>query len=213
MTDIQRVWREYRSELASKAPLAFANLAGPAAPQAIAAVEATLGQALPGELRDLLILNDGQVKPMECCALPGLIFLSCSQIAKEWTMWAKLRDSEGPDNLESLNDSCRALEPGVLDVYTHPGWIPLLKDGERADYLGLDLAPTVQGSSGQVINFGRDEERHFIPFKTLTECLAYWLEEVRAGRCRELPATPTQPAWFQHAGGNSLEVLRERSGY
>lgn len=213
MTEVESVWREYLQELAFKAPAALANLAGPAAPEAIAALEALVGQPLPAELRELLLLNNGQVKALECCALPGLVFLSCAQITKEWTMWAKLRASEGPDNLESLDDHCRALMPGVLDVYTHPRWIPLFKDGDRSDYLGLDLAPTEQGTSGQVINFGRDEERHFIPFKTLTECVAYWLDEVRSGRCKEVPATATQPAWFQHGGGNSLEVLRERSGY
>lgn len=213
MTEVESVWEAYRQELAVKAPAALANLAGPATPEAVNELETTLGQALPAELRELLLLNDGQLRAGDCCALPALIFLSCSEIAKEWRMWAELRASEGPENLESLDDHCRALQPGVLDVYTHPGWLPLFKDGSRSDYLGLDLAPTAQGTVGQVINFGRDEERHFIPFPTLSECLKFWLDELRAGRCRELPANPTQPAWFEHSGGNSLEVLRERGGY
>jgi hypothetical protein len=31
-----------------------------------------------------------------------------------------------------------------------------------ADYIGLDLDPGPKGTSGQIINFGRNEENHFL---------------------------------------------------
>jgi cell wall assembly regulator SMI1 len=197
--------------MSDRAPSAFANLAPGASAEALLKLEAAIGQALPPQLRELLALNDGQVSNDSCCVLPGLTLLSCRSIEHEWSVWAKLRASQTADELESLDDACRSLDAGVLDIYTHPSWIPLLKDGWRSDYLGLDLAPTHEGHAGQVINFGRDEEQHFVAFPDLAECLAFWLTELEAGRCRELPANASNPVpWFEHEDGNSLEVLRAR---
>lgn len=208
---IEPVWSAYCKAIGEQAPHAFANLGPGASVEALAKLEGAVGHALPPELRQLLALNDGQIANDGCCVLPGLTLLSCRSIEHEWSVWAQLRASQTADELESLDDACRSLDDGVLDVYTHPGWIPLLKDGWRADYLGLDLAPTLQGRAGQIINFGRDEEQHFVAFPDLTACVSFWLAELLAGRCRELPATAKNPLpWLEHEAGNSLEVLRAR---
>lgn len=211
---IDEAWTQYREWLRQNATAAFENLGDPALPEQVAEVERVIGQALPASVRHLLLLNDGQRTAQACCVLPGLLFLSCQRIVKEWEMWASLRESEGPRNLESLDDACNSLDSGVLDVYTHPGWVPLFQDDDRSDYLGIDLAPTTDGISGQIINFGRDENDHFVAFPQIDELVAFWLDEARAGRVTVMPAGTKRRGydWLAHSGGNSIGVLLDRRG-
>lgn len=44
----------------------------------------------------------------------------------------------------------------ILLKYFHYKWLPVFTDG-GGNYLGIDLAPDVQGKKGQIIIFGRDE--------------------------------------------------------
>lgn len=203
-------WGRYIEWLYRNATRAHANLNGPANELEIASLEQAIGQTLPVSLRTLLATNDGERNSKTSAVMPGLHFLSSRDIAKEWSVWARFRKSETADGLESLDASCRALDAGVRDVYTHPAWIPVFKDGDRSDYLGLDLAPTDSGATGQIINFGRDEENHFIAFPNLEGCIAYFLGEVELGHTESV--TRGAVDCLLHKGGNTLDVLRDRHG-
>ena len=207
--ELSQRWTEYTSWLASHAPEAFANLAPGATDAELTALAAGIEPALPEQLVALLRLSNGQRDARGCCAMPGLEFLSTQRILQEWQSWADFRHGETSDGLESLDDYSRALDPGVLDKYTHPAWIPAFKDGWRADYIGFDMAPDTGGLVGQIINFGRDEDKHFIAFPTLSGLLDFWLMLVREGKCRvEPPDPPSQPAaWFAHER-NGIDVIR-----
>jgi cell wall assembly regulator SMI1 len=202
------VWQEYTGWLAEKAPLAFANLAPPAKAKELAELEQRLGQRLPKAVRWLLAQNNGERRSSGAGVLPGLRFLSCKRILAEWKSWDSLRKGKGAQ-LETHDAHAGNLDPGVRPVYTHPGWIPLFQDGDRADYLGVDLAPAPKGKSGQVINFGRDEDQHFIAFADVEALLAFWLAEVRAGRCRQHSGDDDEAAGtLLHQRGNSIDLLR-----
>lgn len=217
MSDIRDLWFEYRDWLEKHAPQAFENLSPPATREALAELNGQLGGELPAALLELLALNDGQVSSSACCVLPGLELLSSQRIVREWRQWAALREKEGEAGLESLDDFCRSVDDKVLDVYTHGGWVPLFKDGSRADYLGLDRVPGEQGTVGQIINFGRDENQHFAAFGNLTDFLVFWLGEARDGRCRVIELQSqrggAQGQWLEHHAGNSIDVLRQRLGH
>jgi cell wall assembly regulator SMI1 len=206
---LEQAWVEYRRWLSERAPAAFANLAPGASDDALVELAEQVKQPIPAELKALLRLNNGQLDRDGCTAFPGLEFLSTDWIIDQWIEWDDFRLGETPEGLESLDDYSRALDPGVRDVYTHPGWIPLLKDGDRSDYVGLDVAPAKGGVSGQVINFGRDEDEHFVAFPSVTGLIEFWLAEVRTGSCKQLrPAPPDYPkARFQHSR-NGIDVLR-----
>jgi cell wall assembly regulator SMI1 len=206
-----RHWRSYRACLKTTAPAAFDNLAEPASAEDLLELEQTIGVALPWGVRCLLLENNGQRNSNACCAMPGLIFLSSFDISKEWKMWASLREHESPSGLAALHAYTRSEHKGVRALYTHAGWIPLFRDGDRVDYLGVDVAPTEHGRVGQVINFGRDETTHCVAFPNLTKCIAFWLGELRAGRCRALRSSAPSGSveWLEHRDGNSLDVLRE----
>jgi cell wall assembly regulator SMI1 len=206
---LSSLWADYKGWLAENVPDGLANLAPPATLRQLKALEKAIKLQLPAELAAFLQLNNGHLNPIACCAIPGLEFLSTKRIAEQWKNWEEFREGETPDGLASLDNHSRALDPGVLDRYTHPGWIPAFKDVSRADYLGFDMAPAPGGTPGQIINFGRDEDEHFIAFATLTELLEYWLDLVRKGECRVLPAEPPKLpfAWFNHPS-NSIDLLR-----
>ncbi len=214
--DIGQVWLRYRAWLREHASSAFENLAPSASDTVLAELQTGLGRTLPLELLELLALNDGQLSSTQCCVLPGLEFLSSQRILKEWRQWEKLREDEGEEGLETFDDYCRSVDGRVLDVYTHAGWLPLFKEGWRADYIGIDLSPAEVGRLGQVINFGRDENEHFAAFPNLVEFLDFWLREALGGRCRLVRLEPEQGAagggyWWEHADGNSIDVLRRNA--
>jgi hypothetical protein len=69
---------------------------------------------------------------------------------------------------------------GAATVHA-PAWIPLWSDPTRADYIGLDFAPDARGVSGQIINFGRNEDHHYACAKSVTELLEILVAEVESG--------------------------------
>ena len=61
-----------------------------------------------------------------------------------------------------MNDDCADMmssdPPGVVKpVYTNRHWIPLTHD-HGGNHVGLDFDPDDEGTPGQVIAYGRDED-------------------------------------------------------
>ncbi|HEY7371010.1 MAG TPA: SMI1/KNR4 family protein [Polyangia bacterium] len=181
------LWRRYVGWLGKNAPLAHANLAGPASGAQIAEVERVTGQALPEGVKDVWRLNNGQKETMiastvndAIVCIPTLSLLSTELAISIWRDWDKLRRTDvGIDELQSCG---RSPEEGVVQpLYTHPGWIPLWSDPTGADFIGVDLAPGPKGQRGQIINFGRDEEEHRCYAPRFEDLLQILLEEVEGG--------------------------------
>lgn len=181
------LWKRYVGWLERHVPLAHANLAGPASAEKIAEVERVTGHALPEGVKEVWWLNDGQKATMiastandAIVCIPTLSFLSTELAIAIWREWDKLRRTDkGIDELQSCG---RSPEEGVVQpLYTHPGWIPLWSDPTGADYIGVDLAPGPKGQSGQIINFGRDEEEHRCYAPRFEDLLQILIEEVESG--------------------------------
>jgi cell wall assembly regulator SMI1 len=181
------LWRRYVGWLERHAPLAHANLAGAASAEQIAEVERVTGCALPEGVKDVWRLNNGQRETMiastvndAIVCIPTLSFLSTELAISIWREWDKLRRTDaGIDELQRCGSSP---EEGVVQpLYTHPGWIPLWSDPTSADFVGVDLAPGPKGQSGQIINFGRDEEEHRRYALRFEDLLQILLEEVESG--------------------------------
>lgn len=181
---------DYTRWLRVNVPRAYENLAPRARGTDLAELEQILGQRLPDAVRDVLRVHNGQVHTdtdshddedaVPC--LPGLSFLSTTLIGQVWLQWERVRRTNGIDELQSAGDVMPGAEDRVRPLYTSPGWIPLWADPARSDYIGLDLDPDSNGIPGQIINFGRDELRHFIVADTFAELLQILLDEVRSGR-------------------------------
>lgn len=183
------LWSAYVGWLKENAPRAHENLAPPATDAQIEAVERATGVILPDAMKAIWRLNDGQRETMIASTkntavpcIPTLSFLSTSKVVEVWKVWDDLRKNETAANLASLDQAASSVFPGkVRAKYTHAAWIPLWADPTRADYIGVDLDPDTEGARGQIINFGRDEERHAVFADDLDGLLAILLDEVRSG--------------------------------
>jgi len=175
-------WIEYVSWLGAHVPLAVENLAPGATDELLDEVAVVVGHDLPADIRALLRLNNGQRRPLLATsdtggepAFPGTNLLSTDSIIKEWRGWRDL-------DADRWQDIGSTLAPEMVKpLYSCPHWVPVLSAVYRADYFGADFDPEPAGTSGQIINFGRDEERHYLAAPSTTELIRLIVNQVMAG--------------------------------
>ena len=68
----------------------------------------------------------------------------------------------------------------VQQIYISPGWILFAHD-HGGNHLGIDLPPGPQGTVGQIINFGRDENDHVVLAASMTGFLEWLVSQYEAG--------------------------------
>jgi len=219
MSPIER-WSSYVTWLRENVPLAWENLAPPATEAAIAEVEQVTGQTLPVSLKEIWRVNDGQKATMIATrhapavpCIPTLSFLSTAMVLEIWREWDGLRRSESEKSLAELQSMGRSPDGKTRALYTHPAWIPVWSDPTRADFIGIDLDPGEKGTRGQIINFGRDEEEHFVFADDLDGLLAILLDEVRSGawRASKMPyGKQGEIDWFGDPKGHFFNALHRR---
>jgi cell wall assembly regulator SMI1 len=124
---------------------------------AIAAAERACDLVLPGAVRALLSLADGQESPFDVAGpvlFPAHEFLSLERAVRAWEGWRDVRAAYGAEMDEPI--TVRGHDP-VARVYSHPGWWPLAEDG-GGNNLMVDTAPEPGGSVGQIVVAGPDED-------------------------------------------------------
>ena len=115
----------------------------------LAAFEAAAGFAMPEGLATLLRLCDGAAG-----AFGQRDLLSVQEITREWTGWKQIFDDfQIPD----LTDHYTSDADRTVAFYTTPFWVPFAGD-RTGNFAAIDLLPGPKGRSGQVIQFGADEE-------------------------------------------------------
>lgn len=215
---------QYVEWLRLHVPHAYANLAPGATDGELAELERGIGRQLPDDVRAVLRLHNGQRLTMTATTwdwatpcIPTASFLSTSAILEIWREWEEVRHS--PDvTLEELQEIGGVLPSAagvVKPLYTTPDWIPLWADTTSADYIGLDFDPDAGGVPGQIINFGRDENYHFLIARNFTELLRILVEDVvDLGRWEA--SVEERDGELLHGFGNQQElifnVLRKRFG-
>lgn len=142
----------------------------------LADVEAHLGQRLPDDVRALYLLHDGQhqytaADPRFAVGVfTGLPLLPLHDVLVSWDQW------DGFEAQEDMDESASSTPEGfVQPKYSTRGWIPLTHDGS-GNHVGVDLAPGPDGTVGQVITFGADDDEH----QVLAPSLLSYLEQVTA---------------------------------
>ncbi|GAB4583756.1 SMI1/KNR4 family protein [Nocardia sp. IFM 10818] len=221
---VLEVFDRYVRWLQDNVPHAYENLAPPATPAELDALQDHLGYQLPVEVRAVLAVHNGQrstdtAERTEYATpcLPTLSFLSTTLIQECWDRWNDLRDTPDLEQLQDIGDVFPGAAGLVKPLYTSPGWIPLWSDPINADYIGLDLDPDIQGTPGQIINFGRDEERHFVCAPDYSSLLQILLDEVLTGAWpatkmeTELPdGNWTDLPWFGNPDDHFFNALHTR---
>jgi cell wall assembly regulator SMI1 len=137
------------------------------------AVERTIGQKLPDDVRESLRIHDGQGLPDQ-----GVIYrcwlCKSGEIQSSWRCWAEdiLPDQESSPEDWYLDQYTSWPQNAIECLYATRGWIPLHDwDG---DHFGIDLNPGPRGIVGQVINFGRHASEKYV----LAPSWAHFLEDV-----------------------------------
>lgn len=164
---VTRAWERIEAWFAQHAPDGLTALAPGATDEAIAGAEAFLGVKLPGEVRASYLRHDGQRVGEEYngFAMGVKEFLSLARICDEWQVWKELLDEGNFSGVHSEPDA------GVCADWWNARWIPLTADGSGNNAC-LDLAPTENGSVGQIIAMWHDD-----PIRTrLALSFGAWLE-------------------------------------
>lgn len=174
-------------------------------------LEHELDCSLPLEVRESLMLHDGQERP----GLPtGVIFscmlLDCEEIVQERKNWKTVNDEflsnsmmhSAPVSSSAAGSSAAAgssqqgtsswrndlldrqdsQPPGAVQkAYAHHGWIPIARDW-GGNHLAIDLAPGPAGKWGQVIIFGRDYDCKYVVARSWSAFLATFADDLCSGK-------------------------------
>ncbi|MFI7337277.1 SMI1/KNR4 family protein [Streptomyces sp. NPDC050085] len=165
-------WADIEAWLRGNAPATFASLPGAASEHALRDLEAHLGGALPGEIKDALLRHDGSGE----FVLPGFHrFSSTDIIRREYVAWRtadERRIQQGTTkHAQNPGQYPRSL-PGDHPLW-HPRWIPVCHDESgnllfvRVPDLGrvgaLRGRPGLPGMAGSLIQqtrqIGRGDDR------------------------------------------------------
>ncbi|MGE8497949.1 MAG: SMI1/KNR4 family protein [Pseudomonas sp.] len=170
----------------------------------IAEFERLVGRAFPESLKALYRWHDGQRGDANTGPFFGLDFLPLANARAHWESWKKVVDDASPDDIKDLSEFCTSATPGAVKAdYANPYWIPFAYD-HGGNHLGVDLDPGENGTVGQVINFGRDEENKFVLASSMTAFVEWLVEQLESGNA--LIAE-------EDDGGRSLNIREPESSH
>lgn len=160
--------------LANEYPELNVSLNPPATEADITRLETTTGLALPDELKQLYRLHNGESG--NAGLFFGLPFISIDEALAEWKNWESLAGSTA-----SLDTSIVSVPANhIKEQYVNTRYLPISKD-YGGNNIGIDLDPGPDGVSGQVINFGRDEDTRFVIAPSLAGFMEFILHHVKNG--------------------------------
>ncbi len=168
-------WQEIETILIEKNCLDAFKLNAGATEGEIAALEKHINLQLPGTLRELLAVHDGQDQGFGLFF--GLHFLSINGIRANWDNWISI-ENDGLN--EELKDSMSSRPEGVIKpLYQNRKWIPITHDF-GGNHIGIDFDPDTKGSPGQVIAFGRDDDEKRLIATTFEGFLLRFTQQLRS---------------------------------
>lgn len=168
---IVRSWQRIDSWLAANARAVAKSLRKGATTTDVARLEERLGVTLPEDFKESCAIHDGQKGETDLIPIDyGTYFLlPLSKIPGEQKIWHDVLKSGDFQGLQGEP------EEGVSSDWWNPGWIPFASNG-AGDNLCLDLAPTLKGTTGQVIKVEHDNAARNLLARSFGE----WLQGLAA---------------------------------
>lgn len=140
-----------------------------------------IGLKLPHDFLQLYAWHNGQEMRVNTGPWYGLKFLPLDRIQRECEMWKQVLGESSSESLSNLAKRMKSTPRGFIKrQYANTHWIPFAYDWS-GNYLGVDLSPDKKGTYGQVINFGRDEERKIAVSPNICTFVSWMLSELNAG--------------------------------
>lgn len=237
---IARSWGKIEQWLENNYEELYDNLCEGCTQNDINELEHDLDCTLPLDVRESLMVHDGQERP----GLPtGIVFggmlLDCEEIVEESKNWRTVNEefldvptviqhqpkyassssSAGPSQQPSssmwrqeLLDRQDSQPPGaVRKAYVNPAWIPLVRDW-GGNCIAVDLAPGPAGKWGQVIIFGRDYDCKYVVARSWASFLAVLADDICSGKAVvDEESNELSLKAFRNADPPYFEVLRWRT--
>ncbi|KAJ5263768.1 hypothetical protein N7478_011373 [Penicillium angulare] len=200
-------WRKIERWLESNYEELLDNLGEGCTQNDINELEHELDCSLPLELRESLMIHDGQERPgLPTGVLFSAMLLDCEEIVQERRNWKTVNDEylsaammstpvtssaassstaapqQGATWRNDLLDRQDSQPPGAVQkAYAHPAWIPLARDW-GGNHIAIDLAPGPAGKWGQIIIFGRDYDCKYVIARSWAAFLATFADDLCSGR-------------------------------
>lgn len=180
------------------------DLNPPATMEEIQLLEKTIGRSLPQDFISLYQWHNGQMGDAPTGLWYGLEFMSIKGIISHIELEKQIIKQIGEDVINSMSEWMKSTPDGfVKKASNNQFWIPFTYD-YGGNFLGIDLDPDKMGIVGQVINFGRDENRKIVTNESISDFLFWLIEELRNGNFN---------INIEDDGGRSLNMLRPKSGH
>ena len=109
------------------------------------------------------------------------------------------------DDDQDLNEPCESVPTGAVQLkYAHSGWLPFC--GDSQNFVAVDFAPDSAGTTGQIINTGRDDEIRHVIASEITGFFDFVVQQFSAGRISVRSSeTDSIPRWL--AVNESADLL------
>lgn len=174
MSTIEQALTSWLTVLASANSSIVQQLNPPATLERIEQVEETIGQSLPEDLKALYLIANGQKnyfprKHSTSGKYDGPLFgryefSSIETALVSWKNWKSIADM-----LDNTNEFITARLGDPIDaVYYRSSWFPFAEDG-GGNAWAVDLAPIKNGTYGQIVQMGSDENERRVIAASLTE--------------------------------------------
>lgn len=171
---MKELWGRLENWLGNKFPELLDSLNEGASEEMISAAEEKMQITFPDDFRESLKIHNGQKGNFE---YPGLIggyqLLSLDNIIDEWQVWTQLLDEGAFADFDELD----ANEMVKTDQWWRSKWVPITANG-GGDHHCLDLDPSTEGISGQVIEMWHDDEIRTVVGDSFKECLKFIVENL-----------------------------------
>ena len=159
---MKTAWTKIENWLTEHFPSMLETLNEGATQQDFDKLQTILGKILPTDVIEFYSIHNGQTFT-HLCLFNGDRLLSIEEIIKEWETWSSVLPTINANLIEIFGIPVGSSpEVGIKDDWWNPCWIPITSDGTGDNYC-MDLDPTKEGSSGQIIRMTHDmPERELI---------------------------------------------------
>lgn len=180
---MQKQWQWFENWLVENAPKVIDDLNNGCSLEQLIEVENEIGLELPQSFKDFYLIHNGQKDEDYFGLFYGVSLLPLEKIVEEMCVWSGIIDEYGEKGMkENFDDDIQFsfMPDKVKAQYANKKWIPFAIISD-SNYLGLDFDPEINGTVGQVINFGREEEQKTVLANSFEEFINWYIQELERG--------------------------------
>jgi cell wall assembly regulator SMI1 len=182
MNVMKKQWQRLENWLAENEPEAINNLNSGCSFGQLNILENEIGLNLPQSFKDFYLIHNGQNDEDYFGLFYGVSLLPLYKILEEMRIWKGIIDEYGEAGMKENFDYGQVsfMPNKVKAKYASKKWMPFAIIFDNC-YLGLDFEPEIDGSTGQVINFGREEEHKAVLAGSFEEFIDWFIQELERG--------------------------------